>query len=612
MIDPRIINLLKKYKIDEVENSLLDSFIQINNIKTTNKFLLNKIDGSLFKIVDYIKKIKNEFRIKELELLFEHLYSDEIKKMRGIIYTPDHIIKYIVNRVISSEGLVCDPSCGSGGFLLESTNRLHKISGKDYKEIIESYIYGCDISEKAIERTKIILSLLSELNNEPSDDIKFNIIKDNSLLLDWNNRFPAMKNNGGFDYVVGNPPYVKLQNMDDETRKVIPRKWSTVDKGTHNLYIPFIQLGSEIINNNGELGYIVSSMYFKSKASKKLREYLSYRRLIDTIIDFGDLQVFDNVQTYTCLTFINKTEKDHIKYAQITDLNNVDNVSYSNIFYNQLNSKKWRLLTNEEYYNINKIETSKYKLIDVSDINTGIATLKDKLYSVDSNSVKNGYYIKEYKGEKYKIEKNITRAFIKISDFSNETDLKDNKRRIIYPYQKNRPIIMKEDELINEYPNTYEYLSAIKKELSKRDKGKKKYATWYAYGRTQGLTNPGVKLLTPTFSNSPRFMLCEDENALFCNGYSIMKKRIRTKSLIGEEENISIHDLHKILNSIIMNYYINKTSYVIQGGYYCYQKQFISTFGVPEFSAKEIEKLRNLENKKEIDDFLIKKYGLNF
>lgn len=121
---------------------------------------------------------------------------------------------------------------------------------------------------------------------------------------------------------------------------------------------------------------------------------------------------------------------------------------------------------------------------------------------------------------------------------------------------------------------------------------------WYAYGRTQGLNKYGIKLLFPTFANSPRFKLVDDEFALFCNGYAVF-----------QNDYIDLDLLQRILNSALMQYYVSNTSYAIEGGYYCYQKKYIEKFSLPLFSEEEKEKMRILSDK-ELDEFLIKRYDL--
>jgi hypothetical protein len=111
----------------------------------------------------------------------------------------------------------------------------------------------------------------------------------------------------------------------------------------------------------------------------------------------------------------------------------------------------------------------------------------------------------------------------------------------------------------------------------------------------------------------PRFLLVNDENSYFTNGYGTFFKEQATDKLnavnanpISNIKNIDV--VQKIFNSAIMHYYVTKTSVAIEGGYPCYQKNFIEKFTIPQFSESEIEILRSLNNQKEIDEFLIEKY----
>ncbi|MEZ4908240.1 MAG: hypothetical protein R2771_11520 [Saprospiraceae bacterium] len=156
-----------------------------------------------------------------------------------------------------------------------------------------------------------------------------------------------------------------------------------------------------------------------------------------------------------------------------------------------------------------------------------------------------------------------------------------------------------------------------KETLESRDKGKSIYSPFYVWGRTQGITRFGKKILNPTFSKHPRFLFVPEEDAYYTNGYGIYFDKDNSKSIslfgddsheISKEDNILV--TQKILNSIVMDYYISTTSVSIQGGFPCYQKNFIEKFTIPNFSKEEIELLKKLESKEEIDEFLINKYQL--
>ena len=176
----------------------------------------------------------------------------------------------------------------------------------------------------------------------------------------------------------------------------------------------------------------------------------------------------------------------------------------------------------------------------------------------------------------------------------------DACKYIIFPYKKglNGFEIITETDLKKKTPFTYKYLKSQKKVLDERDKGKPNNVSWFAYGRSQGLNKYGRKLLFPTFADVPKFLMIEDEESLFCNGYAVF-----------ENDYLDLDILVRILNSKIMQYYVNNTSYAIEGGYYCYQKKYIEKFSIPHFSEKEKNSMKDY-NDKELNEFLIKKYDL--
>ena len=366
------------------------------------------------------------------------------------------------------------------------------------------------------------------------------------------------------------------------------------------------------MKDSGRLAYIVPNNYFTSLAGFHLRSHLQNHKFIEKIIDFNHLKIF-KVQTYTCITFLSKRPRENFLYERIESypsLDSLKNIKFSSIKYGDLNAKKWRLLRKEDQLNIKKIENQPNKLGGLADIRVGIATCKDSVYFINGKTLKNGFYQKEYNGKTYHIENNIARPITKISDFENQDDFGGNSRMIIFPYVIAGGVanIIAEENLKKKFPGCYEYLLAARAELESRDKGKGEYPVWYAYARTQGLNFTGKKLLTPTFSVRPRFIFDAKEEALFCNGYGIYE---RSGAQLALSQNINLGILKKILNSKVMDYYITRTSFTIEGGYPCYQKNFIELFGIPNFTEKEFSYLERENLQDRIDGFLIKKYELS-
>ena len=420
---------------------------------------------------------------------------------------------------------------------------------------------------------------------------------------------------------MGKPPYVKFQDLTDDTRINLAKQWTTIEGGTFNLYFAFFELGYKLLKPEGKLGYITPNNYFTSLAGEALRKFFHLQKCVTRIVDFSYKKVFD-AQTYTAITFLNKKKNESITYDRIKNYQNPESfltdVNGSPNDLSNLNFKKWRLLKTDEQENIRIIESIGLPIGKLFDICVGIATLKDDIYFIDGSFEKNSYYIKTTEYGVFEIEKEITKPVYKISDFKNQEEVERNTRKIICPYKIKNGIAfaIPEKEFMHDFPKCYSYFEAEKDNLVKRDKGKVNYEPFYAWGRTQGLTRTGKKILNPTFSKQPRFLLVEEESGFFTNGYGLyFKKQEENIPLFVENlnpltriENIEV--VQKILNSYVMHYYISKTSVSIEGGYPCYQKNFIEKFTIPILSKAEVNLLHSINRKQEIDDFLIDKYQL--
>ena len=593
-----IIHYLNKFHLDYSSSRILTDFLHNYNYNKKLSYQIEKLE------IDSIKSLEN---------CLELLIPENDRKLNGAFFTPSYIVDYIINEIKPQEyDRNIDPSSGCGAFLIGLVEYYHNQHKKSIKKTVRDNIFGADILPYNIERAKRLLSIYALQYGEILEDTDFNLYQRDSLRYQWVEKY---------DNVVGNPPYVKFQDLSDENREYLIKHWKTIEKGTFNLYFAFFELGYDLLKENGQLGYITPNNYFTSLAGESLRNFLIHKKCLSKIIDFNSKKVFD-VQTYTAISFFRKCKNDFILYDRIPDSHYpeefLSNVKFSENALSELNTKKWRLLRSDEKKNIKTIETVGVPIKQMFNICVGIATLKDDVFFVDGSNLDGNFIITEQKGKNYKIEKEITRSVYKISDFKNQNDILRNSRRIIFPYSINgSATIIGEDYFKTKYPYCYEYLLTMKDELLSRDKGKINYHPFYAWGRTQGLTRFGKKILNPTFSQYPRFLVVEDEEALFTNGYGIFFKETsngnglfgETQHLLSKMENIDI--VQKVLNSGMMHYYISKTSISIEGGYPCYQKNFIEKFTIPEFSNREISELRSLFNQKDINLFLAEKYHVN-
>lgn len=537
--------------------------------------------------------------LEEIIELFEVLYEESKKEERGIIFTPKYIADYIVEESLSevyeiNEPIsIVDPSCGCGVFLVSAIEYLHNKTGKSVNEIME-YVYGIDIEVESVRRCKLLLMLLCAKYGEKIKSSE-NIVCADSLKDDWKEKLGVNK----IDYVIGNPPYVNPHGINEEYAKYIKQSFETTKSGTFNLYYAFIEKSISYISENGNVAFILPNNFLTIKSATYLRKMLQDGGFISLIIDFGENMIFKPVRTYNCIMRIDKNCKSKFNYAIVGKTDNIGEelkkIKTKTLWTTSLDENGWKLVDIDTLTNIKKIESSGIQI--KSFIRTGIATLKDSAYFV--NKDENGYY-KEINGEKIYMEDGLIKPIYKIPELKNHALSDEVKRYIIFPYTKeNEGYKLINEEIFREkYPLTYRCLLVQRNKLDERDKGHGIAQGWYAYGRSQGLNKYGKKILFPTFSSKPKFIMIRDDDALFCNGYAVF-----------ENESVELDILEKILNSEVMDYYVKNTSYSIEGGYYCYQKKYIERFSIPYLTNEEQKIVRNV-SKDELNVFLKKKYGI--
>lgn len=599
------------YNFVDVEKHIFYKYLTQKKIKYDKSKILKKYFHQ-FKLNEKLFNTVNKLNIdsfEELEKSQELLIPQIDRKINGTFFTPKNIVRKIIEEVNPQLNDKCsDISCGCGSFLIGLIKYYQSNHKKTINDSLKQNIFGYDILDYNIRRTKILISIFGLENNEIVNEESFNLEVCNSLKKNWKLNF---------DIIVGNPPYVKYQDLKETQRNFLLENFETIKKGTFNLYFSFFELGFNLLKKKGKLGYITPNNYFTSLSGEPLRSFFQKNKSIEKIIDFNSKKVFD-VLTYTCLTFLNKENRDVIKFNKYFEGNfniYIDNYnkSLSNIHLKNLKQKKWRLLLEKDQENIEIIENIGKKLSQLFTINVGIATLRDDLYFLDGKDIKG--HFKLLKNTKYYIESELVKSIYKISDFKNKSGVDNNERKIIFPYtvSNNKSNIIGEDVLQKDFPNTYKYFNKIKYELLERSK-KTILKPFFQYGRSQGLNKFGIRLLTPTFSQKPNFLIVKEKDSLYCNGYGIHYNSDQNRSTlfdiypIQKPENIDV--LGRILNSNIMDYYVKTTSVTIDGGYPCYQKNFIELFTIPDIDKNTIIELRNL-NSSEFEDQLMRIYKLN-
>lgn len=318
--------------------------------------------------------------------------------------------------------------------------------------------------------------------------------------------------NKKYDNIIMNPPYIKVQDLSVDYRAYLKEKFPILKNGLVDIYYAFILKCLDLLNDDGVMVAITPNSYLYNKSAEKLRKYLFDNHFIQEIIDFKDKTVFNEASVYCCITIFTKTKKNNLIYNDTV-------ISYFDI-------KKNYSLFNPMENSTNKIKDT---LKSVCKIKNGIATLRDKIYIHNEKLFDEPCW------------KRITNGNL--------------EKYIIYPYENGK--IIEESTFKNDNPNTYEYLTKQKDELEKRDKGKKKYPAWYAFGRSQSIQFSNKKCI---------YIPC------FINPSNIEKKIFVKEGMLHQSclciEPINENDIQKIIKSIIKNVeFINNNSSKRSGGW---------------------------------------------
>jgi type I restriction-modification system DNA methylase subunit len=253
---------------------------------------------------------------------------------------------------------ICDPACGSGAFLnaalqfLMAEHKLidemeAKLTGAQIvfpnveNSILENNLYGVDINEESVEIARLALWLRTAKPHRKLSSLNNNIKCGNSLIsdpaiagdkaFDWQAEFPQVFAKGGFDVVIGNPPYVRPHYLTDETKQYLWKAYKTYERKA-DLYVCFIEKALDIIKPKGFASYIVSDGWLRLDSFELIRQHILQKADVHRIIDFTK-DVFDSATVKTCIFVFQRDATDHniIHVATIDDKVDLNNIRYNAI-----------------------------------------------------------------------------------------------------------------------------------------------------------------------------------------------------------------------------------------------------------------------------------------
>ena len=308
---------------------------------------------------------------------------------------------------------VIDPACGSGAFLITAfefllnynkylDDKIFDLVGTSdlfsdrTKEILQNNIFGVDLNKESVEITKLSLWLKTADKNKTLASLENNIKCGNSLIDDpeiagdlafnWEKEFPEVFANGGFDIVVGNPPYVSAEYISEIDKTFYEKNYYSA-YGRQNLYIIFYEKAINLLKENGNLGFITPYTILKNMYYKEIREYILKNTSILEIIDFKGITVFQDAGVDSIILLLKKEKRIEYDIKYINNIKAFETQVYDiNLFKSSQITEKDDLSIqfskNEKL--LNKILGHKdtLKLKEIIDFKQGIITGGNKNFLV--------------------------------------------------------------------------------------------------------------------------------------------------------------------------------------------------------------------------------------
>ena len=470
-------------ELDEIKAQLEGTVVE----KATSK---RKKDGVFYTpkyitkyIVDNtVGKLCNDKK-KELQIIEEDYFTDK----KRIKTTKQPLLEKLTNyRNWLLQITICDPACGSGAFLNQALDFLinehryiDELQAKLFgdamvlsdveKSILENNLFGVDLNEESVEIAKLSLWLRTAQPNRKLNDLNNNIKCGNSLIDDvsiagekafnWQTAFSQVFDNGGFDVIIGNPPYVRQELLSKIDKEYFVKNYK-VGNGIADLYVYFYERAINTLKQNGVLGFITPNKFYKTQYGKELRQFLMNFSIVE-LIDFFELKVFEDASTDSQILILKNNSNDNfLKYSPIKSIANFNEKVYSTLKINQndLNDAIW-IFNNIESNNIlNKMKLNSITLKDYTKngIEYGIKTGLNEAFIIDEET-KNAIINEDFKSSE------IIKPYVTATDIDKWNIKNPNKYYFINT---------RYDLDISQYKGVYNWLMNFDEKLQNRqDKG---------------------------------------------------------------------------------------------------------------------------------------------
>jgi hypothetical protein len=542
---------------------------------------------------------------------------------------------------------VLDMACGSGSFLLgayeclldhslkwyighrpeahkkavykDARNGQWRLTIEEKKRILTTHIFGVDIDRQAVEVSKLSL-LLKALEGEDdaslSKQLAFfheralpnladNIKCGNSLIgpdyftgklisdseeikrvnpFDWTAEFPAAMTASGFDCIIGNPPYVRIQAMKEWAPlevEIYKELFGVARTGNYDIYVVFVEQGLRLLNRGGRLGFICPHKFFDSQYGEPLRDIIARGRHLSQVVHFGAEQVFDGPTTYTCILLLRKSATETFKFAKVGDLaawrlagTAVEGLVESS----QVTRSAWHFSVGRGAGLFAKMSAMPVRLGEVADVFVGLQTSADDVFIMNLVGETSRTYrlMSKSLAREWTFEKDLLFPLVSGTDVTRYGYL-SRRQYVLFPYvvRGERGELVEFETIRRDFPKTAAFLLENQKRLEGREGGRMRGKGWHGYIYLKNLGRQShVKLCVPR--------LVEELHAAYDHDGSHFLDNVDVGgvTLKAAYLGLGLEYLLALLNSRLMRWYFPQVSAPFRGNWRSANRQFLSLLPV--------------------------------
>lgn len=530
----------------------------------------------------------------------------------------------------------------TGRTIYEAGTGIWKLTFEEKRRILLSHIRGVDIDPNAIEvaRFNLLLKLIEDesaaglrdyvehTGTAALPELESALRAGNSLLsqlewaaaqgalptrllekvnpFSWPDEFCAEYARGGFDVIVGNPPYIRIQKMQAYSPEEVDfyrnpaSPYTTARQDNFDKYALFIERSLSLVRPDGRLGFIIPHKFMTIQAGRALRQLLTSGHIIEEIVHFGVQQAFgQRASNYTCLLILDRQGKADVIVERVDALKSwrYGTPGTRNVLpAAELTDDPWLFADTETRALFGRVrDNCGRELRDAAEIFVGLQTSADSIYIFRAVTETRSTVTLQWNGRDWPIERDILRACLHNGTLSPFVRAEANAW-MIFPYRidhaANRARLIQPGEMKRCFPMCFEYLMARKAELERRNivGGSAADQQFYQFGRSQSLTKfDSPKIILPSLSLEARYAY-DESNVVLTGGGNGPYYLIRPIDGAAESNFYLMAVLHHPLSEAMVRTHTSS----FRGGYYSHGKQFIEHLPIPPATHEQRAEIEEL------------------